>query len=82
MFLLFLFLTAVYPFRWRVGQITALLMVCYGMHRWLNELLRDDPRPIGFERYSSLFLILCGIVLAVVVSSKVTRREPALAGAH
>ena len=67
MFLLFVFLTAAYPLRRRDGQIIALLMVCYGLHRYFNELLRNDPRPIGFERYSSVILIVAGIILALLV---------------
>jgi prolipoprotein diacylglyceryltransferase len=70
MFLLFLFLTAIYPFRQREGQIMALLMVCYGIHRWINELLRNDPRPVGFESYVSLILIVCGIILGLALWRK------------
>jgi prolipoprotein diacylglyceryltransferase len=61
--LLFLVLTAYYPLRRRQGQVIALLMVGYGIHRYLNELLRDDPRPVGFERYTSVILVLAGIAL-------------------
>ena len=43
------------------------MMVCYGLHRYFNELLRNDPRPIGFERYSSVILIVAGIILALLV---------------
>ena len=50
MVLLFLVLTAYYPLRRRPGQVMAVLMVGYGIHRSLNELLRDDPRPQGFEQ--------------------------------
>jgi prolipoprotein diacylglyceryltransferase len=63
MFLLFLLLTAYYPFRRRDGEVVVLLMVGYAVHRFLNEMLRDDPRPIGFERYSSVFLFACGVAL-------------------
>jgi prolipoprotein diacylglyceryltransferase len=63
MFLLFLLLTAYYPFRRRDGEVMALLMVCYAVHRFLNELLRADPRPVGFERYASVILFACGVGL-------------------
>ncbi|HEY7158887.1 MAG TPA: prolipoprotein diacylglyceryl transferase family protein [Gemmataceae bacterium] len=63
MFLLFLLLTAYYPLRRREGQVIAVLMAGYGIHRYLNELLRDDPRPKGFESYTSVFLIVAGIAL-------------------
>jgi prolipoprotein diacylglyceryltransferase len=65
MFLLLLVLMAYYPFRTRDGQVMAVLMVGYGAHRYLNELLRSDPRPVGFEAYTSLFLILAGVALGL-----------------
>jgi phosphatidylglycerol---prolipoprotein diacylglyceryl transferase len=63
MFLLFLVLTAYYPLHTRDGQVMAVLMACYGAHRFFNELLRDDPRPVGFERYSSVLLVGAGLAL-------------------
>jgi hypothetical protein len=70
MFLLFLLLTAYYPFRTRDGQVMALLMVCYAVHRYVNELLRNDPRPVGFERYGSVFLLVAGLALLVYLYCK------------
>jgi prolipoprotein diacylglyceryltransferase len=61
MLLLFLLLTAYYPLRHRPGQVMAVLMMGYAAHRYLNEALRDDPRPIDFERYSSVALFLAGL---------------------
>jgi phosphatidylglycerol---prolipoprotein diacylglyceryl transferase len=63
MFLLFWMLLAFWPLRTRDGQVMALLMMCYGVHRSLNELLRNDPRPEGFESHSSIFLIVGGAIL-------------------
>ncbi len=63
MALLFLVLTAYFPLRRRPGQVMAVLMVGYGIHRYLNELLRDDPRPQGFESYTSIVLVVTGIAL-------------------
>src|SRR5438552_13768516 len=63
MLLLFLLLLAYQPFRKHAGELMALLLVCYGLHRSLNELLRDDARPVGFEKYISLILIAAGLVL-------------------
>jgi prolipoprotein diacylglyceryltransferase len=65
MFLLFLFLSAIYPFRRHEGQIAALLMICYGVHRFLNEMLRNDERPVGFERYTSILLVLAGLAMGM-----------------
>src|SRR5262249_46590504 len=63
MFLLFLVLAAFWPFRTRDGQVMALLMMCYAVHRHLNEMLRDDPRPVGFEQYSSYLLFALGLAM-------------------
>jgi len=63
MALLFLVLTAYYPLRRRPGQVIAVLMAGYGAHRYLNELLRDDPRPQGLESYVSIVLVVAGIAL-------------------
>jgi phosphatidylglycerol---prolipoprotein diacylglyceryl transferase len=63
MLLLFFLLTAYTPFKRQDGEVMALLMVCYGAHRWLNELLRNDPRPEGFESYVSLLCVAGGVLL-------------------
>jgi prolipoprotein diacylglyceryltransferase len=61
--LLMLVLLAYDPFRRRAGQVAAVLLVGYGLHRFLNEILRDDSRPEGIERYGSVVCILAGVVL-------------------
>jgi phosphatidylglycerol---prolipoprotein diacylglyceryl transferase len=63
MLLLFLVLTAYYPLRRQPGQVMALLMIGYGAHRYLNEILRIDARPIGLERYISVVLVGGGALL-------------------
>jgi phosphatidylglycerol:prolipoprotein diacylglycerol transferase len=70
MALLFLVLMAYYPLRRRPGQVIAVLMACYGVHRFLNELLRDDPRPQGLESYTSVFLAIAGIALWVYLQTR------------
>jgi prolipoprotein diacylglyceryltransferase len=70
MFLMFLVLTAYYPLRRHDGQVIAVLMVGYGIHRYLNELLRDDPRPKGFESYTSVFLVVAGIALWLYLQAR------------
>lgn len=67
MLLAILVLLAYEPFRRRSGQLMAILMFCYGLQRYFNEMLRDDPRPLGFEKYISLFLIVAGPVLWFVL---------------
>lgn len=73
MALLLFFLLSFEPFQTRVGQLTALLMMCYAMHRFLNELLRSDPRPVSLESNVSLFLFLAGALLLAWLQWKGTR---------
>ena len=63
MVLLFLVLLAYEPFRRNPGQVMAVLMMGYGIHRYLNEILRDDPRPEGFETYGSFICVAVGVAL-------------------
>jgi phosphatidylglycerol:prolipoprotein diacylglycerol transferase len=65
MFLLFLLLLAFYPFRRHDGQVIALLMIGYGLHRYFNEMLRADVRPTGFENWTSIVLVLGGAAILV-----------------
>ena len=63
MALLFLLLSAYYPFRRHDGQVMALMMIGYSMHRYVNELLRADERPVGFEAWTSVILFAGGVLL-------------------
>jgi phosphatidylglycerol:prolipoprotein diacylglycerol transferase len=82
MFLMFLVLTAYYPLRRHDGQVIAVLMVGYGIHRYLNELLRDDPRPKGFESYTSVILVVAGMALWLYLQTRPAQyRTEAKAGA-
>ena len=82
MFLMFLVLTAYYPLRRHDGQVIAVLMVGYGIHRYLNELLRDDPRPKGLESYTSVFLVVAGMALWLYLQTRPAQyRTPAKEGA-
>lgn len=78
MLLLMLLLLAYYPYRHYPGQVCAMLMACYGVHRYLNELLRDDPRPVGFEAYGSVFLILSGLLLWGILWAVSRYHQPGL----
>jgi prolipoprotein diacylglyceryltransferase len=66
MFLLFAF----EPFKRRDGQLMALLMIGYGLHRFLNELLRSDQRPEGFEKYTSILAVVAGLVMMALLWRK------------
>jgi phosphatidylglycerol:prolipoprotein diacylglycerol transferase len=65
MALLFLLLTAYFPFRRHYGEVMALCLLCYGVHRFFNEMLRSDRRPTDFESYVSVLLIVVGLGLFV-----------------
>jgi hypothetical protein len=87
MALLLLVLLAYEPLRRRPGQVMAVLMAGYAVHRYLNELLRDDPRPVGFERYVSVALFAAGVALWLWLQFSSGRKsaaapavEPAAAG--
>lgn len=67
MFLLLLVLLAYEPFRRNPGQVMAVLMIGYGIHRSLNEMLRDDPRPISLELLGSAILIVGGVAMWTVL---------------
>jgi len=73
MALLLFFLLSFEPFQTRVGQLTAILMMFYAVHRFLNELLRSDPRPVSLESNVSLFLFLAGALLLAYLQWKGTR---------
>ncbi len=75
MALLFLVLTAYYPLRRHQGQVIAVLMAGYGVHRYLNELLRDDPRPQGLESYTSIFLVVVGILMWTYLQMRPAKME-------
>ncbi len=69
MFLLFLFLTAFLPFRRHYGEVFVLLMVCYAAHRFLNEMLRNDTKPVAFDmtlsQNGSIVVMALGIALFI-----------------
>jgi len=68
MALLLLALLAFDPLRRRPGQVMALMMVGYAVHRYVNEILRIDQRPVGFESNVSVLLLAGGVVMFVWVS--------------
>jgi prolipoprotein diacylglyceryltransferase len=75
MFLLFLLLLAFRPLQTRDGQLMPLLMMGYGVHRWLNEMLRSDPRPEGLESWTSVALIVAGAILFVWLYTRPARAK-------
>jgi hypothetical protein len=76
MVLVMLLLMAYEPFKTRDGQVMVLMMLTYAVHRFVNEMLRNDPRPIGFERYASLFLFGAGLVMALWLRLRPAQYRP------
>ena len=65
MALLLLLLLAFEPFKRYDGQMMGLMMIGYAAHRYVNEILRSDERPVGFESNVSVFLMAAGVGLMV-----------------
>lgn len=74
MTLLFLLLTAFYPLRRHPGEVMILFMLCYSVHRFLNEMLRNDTdpplRPFSFlpELIREMTLSQLGSILVLVTA--------------
>lgn len=68
MALLTVFLLAYQPFRRHDGQLLVVLMLGYGLHRWLNEAIRIEPTyamGMTFSQWTSVVIIAGGVVLEV-----------------
>lgn len=69
MILLLLVLFAYEPFRRRDGMVMAVFMIGYPVHRFLNEMLRNDTDPVAFgmtlSQNGSLLLFLAGLSLFI-----------------
>lgn len=81
MLLLFLLLTAYYPFRRHDGEVMVLFMICYSVHRFLNEMLRNDTDPVlgpmTLSQVGSLFFFVVGLGLAWYLWRKPVQYQPA-----
>jgi phosphatidylglycerol:prolipoprotein diacylglycerol transferase len=60
-------LLAYWPFRRRDGELMVILMLAYAVHRFLNEILRDDTPPLAdgltLSQNGSVLVFLAGLVL-------------------
>ncbi len=69
--LLLFLLLSFYPFKKVDGSVMVLLMVGYGLHRFLNEMLRIDNPPLAldltFSQLVSIGVLLGAAVLAYFV---------------
>ena len=56
-----------------------LLMLCYGVHRFLNEMLRTDTDPVLFgltlSQNISIVILIMGAILGLVIWRRPLRSE-------
>jgi phosphatidylglycerol---prolipoprotein diacylglyceryl transferase len=79
MCLLLFFLLSYYPYKRHDGELMVFLMLGYGVHRYLNEMLRLDVDPgigaLTMSQIISLLVLAGGAALAVVVWRRPTIDE-------
>lgn len=79
-FLLMWLLLAYFPFRKHDGEVMALFLIGYAMHRFLNEMLRNDTDPVAFgmtlSQNISIVFLLTGIGMFVWLRRGTLKREP------
>jgi phosphatidylglycerol:prolipoprotein diacylglycerol transferase len=78
--LIFLLLLAYEPFQRRHGELIAVLMLCYAVHRFINESLRNDTDPVAFgltlSQNGSIVVFLAGLVVMFFVWQRPPDRVP------
>jgi phosphatidylglycerol---prolipoprotein diacylglyceryl transferase len=91
MALIFFLLMAFFPYRRHYGQVFVVLMLCYAVHRFFNETLRNDTQPfplrfiplpvaLTLSQWGSIGVLAGGIVLELFLrafSEKVAAGAPA-----
>ncbi len=68
MVLLLFFLLSYYPFKKYDGSVMVLFMVGYGVHRFLNEMLRTDTEPVAFDMTLSQNLSIVILAAALILA--------------
>jgi phosphatidylglycerol---prolipoprotein diacylglyceryl transferase len=67
MVLLLAAMLAYWPFRRRDGELMVIFMLAYAVHRFLNEILRDDTKPVfagmTLSQNGSILVFLAGLVV-------------------
>jgi phosphatidylglycerol:prolipoprotein diacylglycerol transferase len=76
MVLVMLLLLAYTPFKTRDGQVMVLMMLTYAVHRYINEMLRNDSRPGPFEWKASVLLFGAGLVMALWLWTRPAQYKP------
>jgi phosphatidylglycerol---prolipoprotein diacylglyceryl transferase len=77
--LIFTLLTLYFKRRKVRGEIAALFMILYGVHRFLIELLRGDthkPGELSIAQIISIFIVSAGVALFVICRGKGGPIEP------
>jgi len=76
MVLLLFFLLSYFPYRRHDGELMVLFMAGYGVHRYLNEMLRTDTDPVAFGLTLSQNISIAVLLAAAVLAFFVWRRPP------
>jgi phosphatidylglycerol---prolipoprotein diacylglyceryl transferase len=74
MVLLLFLLLSYYPYKTRDGALMVLFMVGYGVHRFLNEMLRTDTEIVAFGMTLSQNLSILVLLAAAALAFFVWRR--------
>jgi phosphatidylglycerol:prolipoprotein diacylglycerol transferase len=81
--LLLFLLLAYYPFRRHDGELFALFLMLYPLHRFLDEMLRADNPPVALgltlSQSGSLLLFAVGLVFFLWLRRLPAQYQPALA---
>ncbi|MFN4260274.1 MAG: prolipoprotein diacylglyceryl transferase family protein [Gemmataceae bacterium] len=72
--LIFLLLLAYEPFKRHDGAVMVLFMFTYAIHRFVNEMLRNDTDPVAFgmtlSQNGSILVLLAAVALAIYLWRK------------
>jgi hypothetical protein len=67
-------LLSYYPFRRHDGEVMVLFMLCYGAHRFVNEILRNDTGKVAFDltlsQNGSVIVLAAGLLLGLYLWRK------------
>ncbi|MBI2803982.1 MAG: prolipoprotein diacylglyceryl transferase [Planctomycetes bacterium] len=72
MVLLVFLLLSYYPYKRHDGELLVIFMLCYGIHRFLNEMLRTDTDPVfgtglTLSQNVSILVLAAAVILGVFV---------------
>lgn len=76
MLLMLFFLLSYYPYKIADGSVLVFLMLGYGVHRFLNEMLRTDTDSVAFNMTLSQNISIVVLMAAIAFAVYVFRRPP------